>query len=218
MLSVCILTYNEEKNLQDVIDNVKNGVDEIVIIDGFSTDQTQIIAQQNNVSFFQRSLNNDYGAQRNFGIEKSKGNWIFMLDADERCSEGLIKILKDVVKTDIYDGFTILWKNYCDNNLVEVPRKLCLFKRHGHYVDAIHEKVHELKNVGNIKDEDTFLTHYKSRNDQLQRLTKYKTIIQKNLEEASKANNQEKLAYYNDMMRRHMEKEMIWLGNYVSTQ
>lgn len=218
MLSVCILIYNEEKNLQDVIDNVKNGVDEIVIIDGFSTDQTQTIAQQNNVSFFQRSLNNDYGAQRNFGIEKSKGDWIFMLDADERCSEGLIKILKDIVKTDAYDGFTILWKNYCDNNLVEVPRKLCLFKRHGFYKDALHEKVHGLKNVGNIKDEDAFLTHYKSRADQLQRLTKYKAIIQKNLEEATKNNNQEKLAYYNDMMRRHLEKEMIWLGDYVSSQ
>jgi len=218
MLSVCILTYNEEKNIQDVIDNVKNGVDEIVIVDGLSTDKTQAIAQRNNVSFFQRAMNNDYGAQRNFGIEKSKGDWIFMLDADERCSEELIKTLKDVVKTNIYDGFTILWKNYCDNNLVEVPRKLCLFKRHCHYVDAIHEKVYGLKNPGNIKDENVFLTHYKSKEDQLHRLTKYKTIIQNNLEEARKVNNQEKIAYYNDMMRRHLEKEMIWLNNYISVK
>lgn len=215
MISVCILTYNQEKNLQAVIDNVKNGVDEIVIIDGFSTDRTKEIAEKNGVRFFQRALNNDYGAQRNFAIEKAKGDWIFMLDADERCSEVLIKILKKITKTDVYDGFTILWKNYCDNQLVEVSRKLCLFKRYGKYVDALHEKVQGLKHVANIKNENAFLTHYKSREEQLQRLTKYKNIILNNIKDAEAKNDLEKLAYYRYALRRHKEKEIIWLGDYI---
>lgn len=215
MLSVCILTYNEEKNLQAVIDNVKNGVDEIVIIDGFSTDKTKEIAEKNGAHFFQRALNNDYGAQRNFAIEKAKGDWIFMLDADERCSEELIKILKKITKTDVYDGFTILWKNYCNNQLVEVARKLCVFKRYGKYVDALHEKVQGLKHIANIKNENAFLTHYKSREEQLQRLTKYKNIILNNIKDAETKNDLGKLAYYKYALRRHEEKEMIWLGDYI---
>lgn len=215
MVSVCILTHNEEKRIQQVINNVQTGVDEIVIIDGFSTDQTPQIAQKNNVIFFQREMNNDYGAQRNFAIEKSKGDWIFMLDADELCSEKLVKNIKSITNTVDYDGITILWKNYCDGNLVEVPRKLCMFKRYGHYIDALHEKVHGLKQIANLKDEEMYLTHYKSKEDQIKRLTKYKSIIQNNIEEATKINNQEKLAYYNELLRRHMEKEMIWLDNYL---
>jgi glycosyltransferase involved in cell wall biosynthesis len=215
MLSVCILTYNEESSLQKVIDNIKSGVDEIVIIDGFSTDQTSQIAQKNNTVFFQRVLNNDYGSERNFGIEKSKGDWIFMLDADELCSKKLVKNLKYIVSNTPADGITILWKNYCDNNLVEIPRKLALFKRHGFYKDALHEKVHGLSHIVNLKDEEMYLTHYKSKDGQIQRLTKYKVIIQNNLDEATKNNDQVKLGYYKELLRRHLEKEMIWLGNYI---
>lgn len=215
MVSTCILTYNEGKRLQKCIDTIKAGVDEIVVIDGYSTDQTVQIAQKNSVNVFQRQMNEDYGAQRNFAIEKAKGDWIFMLDADELCSDQLVFNLKQITSNTQADGITILWKNYCDNHLVEVPRKLCLFKRHGYYKDAIHEKVQGLQNIMNLADENMYLTHYKSREEQISRLAKYKKIIQENLNEAQKSNNQEKLAYYHDMLHRHLEKEMIWLNDYI---
>lgn len=215
MISVCILTFNEEKRLQQCIDNIKNGVDEIVVIDGFSTDQTIQIARKNNVELFQRNLDGNYGAQRNFAIEKAKGEWIFMLDADELCSDKLAFNLKIITSGTQADGITVLWKNYCDQHLVEVPRKLCLFKRHGFYKDAIHEKVQGLTDIMNLADEQMYLTHYKTREEQTARLTKYKKIILDNLEEAKKSNNSEKLAYYNDMLHRQTEKEIIWLNNYL---
>lgn len=216
MISTCILTYNEEKNIQDVIDNVQDAVDEIVIVDGYSSDKTvDIIKKNSNISFYQRALNNNFGEQRNFAIEKAKGEWIFMLDADERCSDGLKHFLKQIDTIKQYDGATILWKNYSDNNLVEVPRKLCLFKRYGYYQDALHEKVTGLKHIANIASEDIYLTHYKTRQEQLQRLQKYHKIIEENLAKAKKTDDYKLFAYYEYALKRHKEKEQIWLYDYV---
>ena len=215
MLSTIILTYNEEKNIQSIIDNIVSGVDEILIVDGFSTDHTIDIVKKNNVSFVQREMHDDYGNQRNFAISKAKGDWIFMLDADERCSTNLVKNFKTITTNTPYDGFTILWKNYCDGNLVEVPRKLCLFKRHGHYIDALHEKVNGLKKIANLKDESFFLTHYKSKQEQLDRLRKYKQIILDSIESAKQQEDWKKLEYYQNALKRHTEKETIWLNDYL---
>ncbi len=88
--SVLILTLNEEKNLSDCLDSL-SPCDDIVLLDSFSSDNTELIANSYDVRFFQRAFD-DYASQRNYGLNQVdfKHKWVLMLDADERMTPDLI--------------------------------------------------------------------------------------------------------------------------------
>lgn len=91
MISAVVLTKNEEKNIVDCLETLL-WCDEIIIIDDFSADMTlEAIKSFNkeNIFVFQHHLNDNFSAQRNFGLSKTKGDWILFIDADERVSEEL---------------------------------------------------------------------------------------------------------------------------------
>jgi len=84
MISVLILTLNEEINLPGCLDSVR-WCDDIVVYDSYSADRTVEIARAAGARVFQRSFDN-YANQRNaaFSQVKYKHPWLLMLDADER--------------------------------------------------------------------------------------------------------------------------------------
>lgn len=88
MISVIILTKNEEKNIDECLSTV-SWADEIIVVDDNSDDKTVDIAKKKNARVFTRSLDGDFSAQRNFGLEKAKGEWVLFIDADERISSAL---------------------------------------------------------------------------------------------------------------------------------
>ena len=205
MISACIITLNEEKNAKEIVLDIKGFVDEIVVVDAFSSDNTADIVGKYGAVVFKNHFK-DYGSQRNFAINKAKHEWIFMIDADERCSDNLKKNLKEIPFNKKHDGYSILWKNYCDSNLVEVPRKLCLFRRYGYYKDELHEKVEGLKNIVNLKDENSFLIHNKTKKEQVQRFVRYKEMILQNIARYEAEQNWDKLTYYKYSLTRQREK------------
>jgi glycosyltransferase involved in cell wall biosynthesis len=81
-LSVLIITLNEEEHLKGLLSDL-DFANEIVIVDSFSTDGTEIIAKTfPKVKFIQNKFEN-FSAQRNFAISQAKNDWILFLDADE---------------------------------------------------------------------------------------------------------------------------------------
>lgn len=88
MISVIILTKNEEQNIEKCILSVK-WCDEIIVVDDNSTDKTIEIAKKYETAIYNRSLNNNFSAQRNFGQSHAKNEWIFFVDADEIVSDAL---------------------------------------------------------------------------------------------------------------------------------
>src|SRR3989338_7707456 len=91
-LSIVIAAKNEEKKIKRAIESVL-WADEIIVIDHFSTDKTAEIARR-----YTKNVYYDDGGplhlaeyNKNKGIERATGNWIFILDADERVSEPLKK-------------------------------------------------------------------------------------------------------------------------------
>jgi glycosyltransferase involved in cell wall biosynthesis len=81
-VSVNLITLNEERNLAACLESL-GWADEIVVVDGGSTDRTVEIARR----FTDRVLVHpfdDFASQRNRAIDQSRGNWIFSIDADER--------------------------------------------------------------------------------------------------------------------------------------
>ncbi len=101
-ISVSIITLNEEISLKRCLDSVSWSND-IVIIDSYSTDNTETIAKTyKNVTFKQRKFD-DYSSQRNFALHdmRYKNEWILIIDADEVCPEELKKeILEKINKVD----------------------------------------------------------------------------------------------------------------------
>ncbi|MBW4360781.1 glycosyltransferase family 2 protein [Flavobacterium taihuense] len=87
-LSVLIITLDEEEHLNALLSDL-DFADEIVIVDSFSTDNTEIISKSfSKVKFIQNRFEN-FSKQRNFAISQSKNDWILFLDADERLTPEL---------------------------------------------------------------------------------------------------------------------------------
>ncbi|MEB3355553.1 MAG: glycosyltransferase [Synechococcales bacterium] len=82
-LSLCMIVKNESHNLHRCLSSVCAWVDEMIIVDTGSSDETVAIAQQYGatVDFF--AWRDDFGAARNYSISKASGNWVLILDADE---------------------------------------------------------------------------------------------------------------------------------------
>jgi glycosyltransferase involved in cell wall biosynthesis len=87
-LSVCLVAQNEQDNLQRALPSVQGIADEIIVVDGGSTDRTQEIACELGAKVFARAFTN-HADQKNYAASLASHDWIFLLDADEELSEEL---------------------------------------------------------------------------------------------------------------------------------
>lgn len=81
-LSVCIITFNEERNIVRCLDSVKNIADEIIVLDSMSTDKTEAICKLYAVKFIQQPFLG-YIEQKNKALTFANNHFILSLDADE---------------------------------------------------------------------------------------------------------------------------------------
>jgi glycosyltransferase involved in cell wall biosynthesis len=97
MLSVALAVYNEEKNIKACLDSVKGLVNEIVIVDGGSTDNTVKIAKKYGAKIISADNPQIFHINKQKAIDACKGEWILQLDADEITSKSLKhEILKTI--------------------------------------------------------------------------------------------------------------------------
>ena len=101
MISVVILTLNEERNLPRCLEAI-SWCDDVLIVDSFSSDATLKIADEHGVRVVQRVFDS-FAGQRNFALDQCelKYEWIFHLDADEVMTPDLsAEILRCIAATD----------------------------------------------------------------------------------------------------------------------
>jgi len=106
MVTVVVLTKNEEKNIVDCLESL-SFCDEIIVVDDNSNDRTVEIAKKTGAIVIKHPLNNDFSSQRNFGLEKARNNWVLFIDADERVSDILAKEIRYKISENKYEGFYI---------------------------------------------------------------------------------------------------------------
>lgn len=97
-LSLCMIVKNEEKVLRRCLDSVKGIVDEIVIADTGSTDNTIKIASEYTDLIYNFEWTDSFSDARNFAQVKASGNWILVLDADEYVDRTNLEAVKKEIK------------------------------------------------------------------------------------------------------------------------
>jgi glycosyltransferase involved in cell wall biosynthesis len=105
-LSVAIITFNEERNLEACIRSCEDVADEIVVLDSFSTDRTEAIARSFPKVRFAQHPFEGHVAQKNRALELCRNEWVLALDADERLSPELRDEIRALEPGD-RDGFRI---------------------------------------------------------------------------------------------------------------
>ena len=109
-ISVYILAFNEESKITDTLKTV-DWVDEVVVIDSFSTDRTVEIAEQFGAKVIQQKFEG-FGKLRIAGIENTSHDWIFSIDSDERCTpEAKKEILLTIENENSKDVYFIPRRN-----------------------------------------------------------------------------------------------------------
>ncbi len=96
-LSVVLATFNEEKNLPACLDSIKKLADEIVIVDGSSTDKTVEIAKKYGAKVIVTDNPPIFHINKQKAIDRATKDWVLQLDADERVTPELGSEIEEVL-------------------------------------------------------------------------------------------------------------------------
>jgi len=134
-ITLITATRNSARDLEELLRNVHDVVDEIIVIDSYSTDNTVEIAKSFNAKVYLAKPLGYVEPYRAYALEKASYDWILILDVDERLNKKLREDLRNVVEkfNSKYDAFSILRVNVSDVGKVLTTfyphREIRLFKK-----------------------------------------------------------------------------------------
>ncbi|MGG5506447.1 MULTISPECIES: glycosyltransferase family 2 protein [unclassified Myroides] len=149
-ITLLIPTKNEESNIRDCILSAKHIVDDIYIVDSYSTDRTVDLAQELGARVLSRQFDN-YSNQKNWAIEQIPNDWILLLDADEKLTPELVDEITALLTQDTIDQHNAYWvyrKNFFFNREIKYSgyqkdKVIRLFKKDfSRYSNRVHECLH----------------------------------------------------------------------------
>ena len=143
ILSLCMIVRNEEKNLSSCLESVQDIVDEMIILDTGSTDNTIQIAKRFGADIYHFKWCDDFSAARNESIKFAKGKWILWMDADEQFDYRSKEELSSIIKLTQHPmGVNINIRNLSSKN-ESYGTAYRLFSNHFgiHFKNVVHEQV-----------------------------------------------------------------------------
>lgn len=102
-ISVCMIVKNEEAMLPGCLAAVRGLAHEIIVVDTGSTDRTVEIARRARARVVQIPWEDDFAAARNASLSLARGEWILVLDADERLAPGAEAVLRQALASAEFD-------------------------------------------------------------------------------------------------------------------
>lgn len=188
-ISAVIITFNEEANIGRCIDSLHGAVDEIVVIDSESTDETIAICKSKNVRVVSQPFLG-YIEQKNFAMSIASHEIVLSLDADEALSQELLTSIQAIRTNSDFSGAASMHRltNYCgywvrhggwypDTKIRLMDRRIANWTG----VNP-HDRI-ELTQAITIKKLDGDLLHYSydSISDHLQQINHFTTVSSKAL-------------------------------------
>lgn len=164
-LSALIITFNEEKHIKAVLEDI-DFADEIIVIDSFSTDKTVALVQEFPKAKLIQNKFVDYSSQRNFAIECAQNPWILFIDADERFTDELREeVIETIQKPDACSAYLFYRIFYFKDEHLhfsgwQTDKIFRLFQKDkARYVTErlVHEKLKVVGSIGKLKHK---LIHY----------------------------------------------------------
>jgi glycosyltransferase involved in cell wall biosynthesis len=189
-ISAVIITFNEEQYIEQCLDSLTGVVDEIVVIDSFSTDRTPQLCEKRKVEFHQLEWEG-YAKTKNRGNSLAKHEIILSIDADELLSKELQESIMKI-KGSGDSGFSLentysfnRLNNYCGKWIKNAgwypDTKVRIFpKRRARWEGEVHEKLVVSEGISNRFIEGDLL-HYSiaSLQDHMDRERKYAALAKK---------------------------------------
>ncbi|MFC2140236.1 tetratricopeptide repeat protein [Candidatus Auribacterota bacterium] len=164
-ISFCLIVKNEEKTIERCLESVCDIVDEIIVGDTGSTDNTINLAKSfNKTKVIKIDWKDDFSYARNQVLKEAKGEWILVFDADEVIAKKDSVKIVNLIKQNSKEAYCFPVRHYvneskrpnfifCDNEYEEskgalgyiTTEKLCFFKnKEGiYYTGLIHETLEE---------------------------------------------------------------------------
>lgn len=143
MISLCMIVKNEERNLARCLNSAKACVDEMIIVDTGSTDNTVKIAEQFGAKIFHYQWDEDFAAARNYSLDKATGDWILYLDADEELEPNCCQRLRSLATTSLYEAYFFQIINLTDGNdpLKHINVRMFRNKPEYRFEGKLHEQI-----------------------------------------------------------------------------
>lgn len=193
-----MIVRDEADLLDECLSSAKEYVDEIIVVDTGSKDNSINIAKKHNAKIVTFPWKDDFSAARNFSLQQVTGDWILVLDADERIApEDLLKV-RELIKNASFQGVSLMQYNYTKIPTTHgwvaasgpytqgfpgyFPTRICrLFqnKPHIRFRYAVHELVEDsiLEQGGKIVKTDIPIHHYGAVKEQQQKHEKYLKLV-----------------------------------------
>lgn len=175
-LSAVIITKNEESNLEECLKSL-HWVDEVIVVDSYSTDLTIEIAKKYTPYVYKRFWTG-YTDQRNFGAMKASNDWILSIDADERITKELSVEIQEKLGENNFVAFKIPMQNYLFNRwmnhsgLGNQYHTRLYNKKYCEWDSLIHEDIVAKGNIGKMDGKMLHLA-YENVSELIYKIDKY---------------------------------------------
>ena len=164
-LSVCVMTRDEERFLDECLSSVVSIADEIVVADTGSSDRTIEIARHYTSEVHEIDFRSDFAAARNLVLELAEGKWVLFLDADERLEAAEAAQIPSLIATaesDVY-GFRMFRYDFYTTGGWFCSRRTRLFRNLSsvRYRGSIHDEIDSsIRDAGaRIRESPVLLDH-----------------------------------------------------------
>lgn len=190
-LSVVLATFNEESNISSCLDSVSNLANEIIIVDGSSTDRTIEVAKKYGAKITITENKANFHINKQKAIDLATKDWILQLDADERVSDELSDEIKSKLnnKNLSVNGYWLARKNWFLGRFLKKGGQypdytLRLYRRGKGHLPQVH--VHEQAEVeGKVEYLKNPLLHYpyKDFSSYISKWNKYNNLLTEKIRE-----------------------------------
>lgn len=167
-ISACLIAKNEEKNIGRCLESLKNVIDEIILVDTGSTDNTKEIGKRYGAKIFDYKWDGNFSNARNFSLEKASKPWILIIDCDEILDQTTVSRLKELTSDKRYpfEGYGVIISNIIGGTEKYTILSLRLIRNKPDYrfEGAIHEqighKIEQLHGKYSVLSSEVRLYHY----------------------------------------------------------
>ncbi len=142
-----MIVRNEEEFLADCLASLDGVADEIVVVDTGSQDRTIEIARAAGARVLSHAWNDSFSEARNFSIDAASGDWILIIDADERLDSSAHEAIRNAISTGQFDAYIQTQLNYYSDDAADtLANQTCRLWRNRpgyRYRNRVHESIVE---------------------------------------------------------------------------